>query len=466
MTTQTVSSDPSIRRHRPRPSLLAAACCVLLGGCRTYEPRPLDVAEIDRLFQTRVATTDDAPGQDRVELDLASAEATAILCNADLRRRRADVGVAEATALHAGLWPDPAVGLEFTRLLQAATSPNELFGTVGFTLPVSGRLEIEKRRLGRAHTAALVELEVAEWRIRVAVRDAWRRWSAIVAELDATTRLVGSIDDLLGIVDALEDAGEFSRVEARLFRLARLQAEIERTNLVARCDATRIELLGLLGLPPGFAPELRPLPIALDAEIDGTPATAPGTDAAPAVRIALAQYEVAETVLEQAIREQYPDLGVTPGYGTRDGVRQFSLGFSIPLPIWNGNRQAIEAAIAARTAAEVEVQRAVERTASAIAAARVVRDQAAHRAGIVERDLVPLVAAQTEETRTLARLGQVDTLILLDALNQQRQAALQRIAAWRDLGLAENAVAALTGPPPVESDVADRSITTDSEETP
>lgn len=432
-----------------------------LAGCRAYEPAPIDLDRIDRVFRDRAATIartpseTDAVNDDAILLAPADAEATALLFNLDLRRRRAEAGVAEATAMHAGLWPDPVVGLELTRLLQSVGNPTELFGTVGLTLPISGRLEIEKQRLGRAHAAVLVEIEALEWRTRLAVRDSWTRWSALAAETETTTRLLDAMDDLLTIVEALQNAGEFSRVEARLFHLARLQAEIERTDLRAARDAARIQLLGLIGLPPDAPVRLQPITFDRAA-----PATTTDLDldldlrAAPDIRIALAAYDLAESTLEQEIREQYPDLGVMPGYGTRDGVRQFSIGLSLPIPILNANRQAIETAIAGRDAARVRVELALERTTIALAAARITHRRASQRLTLVENDLVPLVADQFEETRRLARLGQVDTLILLDGLERQRLATLQRIRARRDLIVASNAIDALLGPPPADEPTA------------
>lgn len=449
MTTSHDAAREFLGGHARRGSahrLLLGLLLAVPAACRTYEPAPIDLDRLEQVFRDRTPMpTASRPDDTTATLDLADAEATAVLFNADLRRRRAAVGVAEATAVHAGLWPDPVVGLEFTRLLESAARPNEVFGTVGLTLPISGRLDVEKKRLGRAHAATLVELEVAEWRVRMDVRDAWCRWSALVAEAASTARLVAAMDDLLTVVAALEEVAELSRVEARLFRLARLQADLERTDVVARRDAARIELLGLLGLPPGISIDLRPSAVGSAGEPPSIPRTIePRTT--PDVRIALARHEIAEAALEQEIREQYPDLGTTPGYGTRDGVRQFSLGLSLPIPIVNGNRQAIETALASRTAAAVAVEQALERTASALAAATVVRDQAQRRVTIVETELVPLVTAQFDETRELARLGQVDTLILLDGLEQQRLATIQRIRTWRDLIIATNAVDALAGP--------------------
>ncbi len=436
------------------PAILAGITASAgLTACRTYEPRPIDLDRVERVFRDRTIppdpTTDGSDAAVRLSLDPTTAEHTALLLNADLRDARARAGVAEATALHAGLWPDPVIGLQFTRILESVASPNELFGTLGFTLPISGRLEAEKTRLGRTHAAALVEVANLEWRTRLDVRDAWSRWRATTVERDATAAFIAALDELLAIVASLETSGDLSRVEARLFRLARTDAALSQLDLDARVVADRLAILDLIGLPPDARIELDPdAPIQPGPTEDEAP---PTSERFPAVRLALARYEVAEAALDQAIRAQLPDLGVLPGYGTQDGSRQFTLGLSIPIPILNGNRQAIETAAAAREASAVAVTRSVERTLAAIERARVRITRATRRRELIETDLVPLLELQFEETRTLARLGQVDTLVLLDGLERRREAMIATARADLDLQLARRSLADLVGPTPADA---------------
>jgi hypothetical protein len=60
---------------------------------------------------------------------------------------------------------------------------------------------------------------------------------------------------------------------------------------------------------------------------------------------------------------------------------------------------------------------------------------------------VPLVEAQYEETRAVARLGEVKTLVLLESLKQQLEARNEMIAARRDEALAAIDIDELIGPP-------------------
>jgi outer membrane protein TolC len=167
---------------------------------------------------------------------------------------------------------------------------------------------------------------------------------------------------------------------------------------------------------------------------------------------------VAESIYEQAIRGQFPDVGLAPGYGSRDGYRQVGLGASIPIPIFNGNRQAVETALASRTAAAVDVERRLERTAADLAAARTAFDLAIRRLRLVEDELIPLVDTQFRELRTLADLGQFDTLVLLDGLVRRRDAVVGLIRGRRDAGLAANRILSIVGSPATEDDHAASSL--------
>ena len=449
--------------------LTAGALAAGLAGCRTYEAKPIELSSARDAFLDR---TPDRPevaafaqsldhGADAESFDpsdgltLGEAEIVGLFFNSDLRLARAQAGVAEANAANAGLWPDPVFGLEWTRLLESSLSPNELFGSIAFTIPISGRLEVEKARLGAAHAEALAAVAAMEWETRIELRRRWCDWTAARALLDATAAFLGQAESLLEIVDAMERLGELSRVEARLFRLERVKALAQLDRFAAIEEESRLAILRLLGLPPASAFDL--IPASLGAAEHGESASLEGDPDAEALRdnprlaVAVAAYAVAEKALEEAIRAQIPDLGVTPGYGEQDGLRQFTLGVFLPIPIFNGNRQAIEAAYAKRQVARLEVERVLETIVADAALARTELRSLMRQRAIVEGELVPLVELQYAEARDLARLGEVDTLILLDGLKQQHDAKLRLVESRRDERLAVLALEAIAGPPPTES---------------
>lgn len=464
----TLRSSPSTLIRRSRRLAALALAGAALAGCRTYEAKPIDLTSTRQAFLERTPdrpevaafaksldqASEAEPFDPSDGLTLAEAEVVGLFYNGELRLARAEAGVAEANAANAGLWPDPVFGLEWTRLIDSALSPNELFGTVAFTIPISGRLEVEKERLGAAHAEALAAVAAMEWDTRIELRRLWCEWTAALALLDSTATFLGQAEALLEIVDAMERLGELSRVEARLFRLERVKAIAQLDRFTAIEEEARLAILRLVGLPPDLAIELLPAPLAIDEAlvpvVEGDSAAEP-LHGNPRLAVSLAAYEVAEKALEEQIRAQIPDIGLTPGYGEQDGIRQFTLGVFLPIPIFNGNRQAIEAAFAEREVARLEVERTFEAIVAEAAFARTELRSLARQRAIVEGELVPLVELQYAEARDLARLGEVDTLILLDGLKQQHDAKLRLVETRRDERLAALSLEALAGPRPAEA---------------
>ncbi len=451
------------RASRTAGIALAMAAGAAITGCRTYQPAPFEPSEAMSSFLQRTPDTAEfeafaarlgeasPPGRFAVDdgLSLQEAEVVALFFNPELRTARASARVSEVAAAHAGLWPDPTLGLEWTHLLESSLNPNELFGTLGFTIPISGRLEVEKERLGAAHAEQLFRVAADEWAVRIGLREQWSEWTAARALAETAEAFVVQVDALREVVEAMERLGELTRVEARLFHLERLQAEFMHARFAADERAARLAIEQSMGLPPRSSPPLVAEPMAaVTPGLGEADLRALALERSPQLSIVTASYEVAEKSLEEAIRAQWPDLGLTPGYGSQDGIRQFTLGFSLPIPIFNGNRQAIEVAFADREQAQLEVDRTVQAivAASALACERLAA--ASQQREIVERDLAPLAEKQYAEARELARLGEVDTFILLEGLKQQFETRITLIESLRDERLAAIALEAIAGPEP------------------
>ncbi|MFM1824232.1 MAG: hypothetical protein RI967_2498, partial [Planctomycetota bacterium] len=427
-------------------------------------------------------TADEAP----VRLGMAELERAALLFHADLRVARLEAGVARASADFAGLWDDPSVGFQWTRFVELAGRPDELFGLASLTIPLSGRLEFEKARLGAEHAVALEEVAALEWRVRMDLARAWTRWRAARALVVETRRFVAAIDAILPVVAAMEEIGELARTEARLLRIERAAAAADLVRLEA--DEGRLALLvaAAAGLPPVVADwldasEMSEMSQASEASggvtgagavavhetvhraSDGDDAGSSGTessaadasvavegaavDDSPPVRVARAAYEAAERRLAEEVRRQYPDLVLGPGYGTQDGERQFQLGVSVALPLWNRNQRAIAEAEAAREVARAALERAVEFRELALASARRIEAGARAVRILVEDELLPLAEAQYAESRELARLGEVHVLGLLAGLGQLLDARQRLVEARRDEALASIEVREAIGTP-------------------
>lgn len=449
------------RLKRLAPLGLPLATTILAGGCQSYSPRPLDrgahhAAFLERTpaspevadFARRLAETPNetpAAFEPADGLSLPEAEIVALVYNRDLRLSRLRAGVSAVGARYAGLWEDPVLSTDLARIIQSTEHPWKVFASVGFTIPISGRLEAEKLRAGDEHRADLVRAWAQEWATRIELRRRWVEWSSAREQVEVMRSFTDRLDQIVSIVNRIAEAGEMSRVESRLFQIERASRTAELAALESQVQQAELALKTLLGLPPTATIVLHPVlsPAAPPkTQPDSVEPPVTNTDLA----VATAEYTVAERSLALEIRKQYPDLTIGPGYGREDGQDQFLLGLSIPLPLLNRNRQGIATASAQRDLARSSYETTYERIVGELADASLRSRALARQREALERDLVPLVDEQYTDARRVAELGEVNTLVLLETLTRQQEAKLRLIQAREAESLARIRVEELLGP--------------------
>ena len=435
----------------------------LLTSCRNYEPKPLALDASERAFLVR---TIDAPTLAQYSaqlgarasaanafnaadgLSLDEAELIALVFNRQLRLARLEAGVTAATAENAGLWRDPRLGVDLSQIVDGVTGGVEAMVSLGLTLPLSGRLELEKQQAQAQHRAELVRVAQQEWTVVADLRRAWVRHASLAAESQAAGDFLVRVAQVTAIVDRMESAGEIARIEARLFRIedAKLRGQLQ----AIESDLTRTmhEIESLIGMPPRSDRNF-------DADFAFADALGRGhhdalilrlSAGSPSLAVARAEYESSELRLAREMRAQWPDLEIAPGFGEQDGQRQGTLGIGVTLPIIDGNRRAIAEAEAAREVSRGRAEMELERLISALLGAEERLAAAARRRVLLETTLLPLVDTQYAEAREVARLGEVNTLVLLESLKQQLEAKQQLIAARRDESLAAIDIEEIAGP--------------------
>lgn len=446
--------------------LLCSAALPLLavaGGCQSYSPIPLDRATHHEAFlqrtpsepevaafAERLANADSLPPfafDPSDGLSIAEAEVVALVYNGELRLARLRAGVSAAGAQYAGLWEDPVFSTDLARIIQSTEHPWKIFTSFGFTIPLSGRLEVEKKRATDAHRADVVRAWAQEWTIRIELRRRWIEWSSARERAEVMRLFLESLDPIVGIVDRMARAGEMSRVESRLFEVERVSRATELAALEVEAARAELVLKNLLGLAPTTSVVFIPtLSIQGGDETTESHGGAP-RDSNTQLAIARAEYEVAERTLELEIRRQYPDLTIGPGYGREEGQDQFLLGISIPLPILNRNRQSIAIATSEREVARAVYETTHEQIVNGLAGAVLAQQAATQQRQIMESSVVPLVDEQYADARRIAELGEVNTIVLLESLTRQQEAKLRLIDARAAESLAQIEIDELVGPP-------------------
>jgi cobalt-zinc-cadmium efflux system outer membrane protein len=437
--------------------LIVAACAA---GCQRYQAKPLDfdlhrdmwaqrspgapeVAE----FARQLAEAGRMPSVFDVGdgVELAEAEAIALVFNPTLRQARAEADVAAASAKYAGLWQDPVLSVNVLRIISSVPDPWIVGTSVGFTVPLSGRLEVERERASAEEFAALARVAQREWELVNELRIAWFDWSAAQLQVDVAMELMAQLEGIVDVVGRLEEAGERSRVEGRLFRIEAAARHAELQRLEARAAELEQTLNEFMGLRPGLdlamAPQLS-LSVPPMSDADETLLLT----ANPSLTVARAEYTVTEHALDREIRKQYPDLVIGPAYESDEGQSRVGLGASLPIPIFNRNRRGIAEAEAERESSRVAAEAIYEALVHQLARAyeRLERERTLRE--YIETTLVPLVDEQVSDSRRMLELGELNTLVQLESLVRQTEAKLELIEARRAEAAAAAIVRALLGP--------------------
>lgn len=453
-----IQSEPKTARHlwRARVSLTLCISMAALAGCQSYHPSPLDASghaaawrdrgpadEKVRDFARRLETS--APRSVNFNpkdgLTMAEGEIVALVYNPDLRVARLKAGVAKATAEHAGRWDDPTLSIDVLKVTESVPSPWIVGSALSFTLPISGRLAVEKSRANASHHAELARVAEEEWNILRDLRKAWLTWSADRLRLEQAEHIVASLASVVETTGKLAEAGELPRTESALFKIERESRKADIARLRGRVNEGEQEIRSLLGISPAAPASLTPMLAVPRAKSRGKLA-----ETNPTLIRLRGEYEVAELTLLREIRKQYPDLELGPNFLDEQGQSSIGIIGAIPIPIFNSNKGGIAAARAEREVARAAYETEVERTGGRLAAMRARLDGARARRQSLDSNVVPLVDRQIDDARKVLELGEGDSLVLLESLVRSHEAKLALIDARLDECDAQSEILHLLGP--------------------
>ncbi len=388
--------DADLRRPTRIVGMLAHAgfifllpTLVLLGGCRSYEAKPIDWVAEARMDATN-------------EIVLASVEdavALALVGNREINRKRLAAARSADVARASGWWEDPEFDLDVLRILKSHPHPFLGGASVKFTIPLSGVPGCEARAAELYAEADAAEVRAAERDLAVRVRAA----AAQLAALEKRARTLEAYDADARIVRAREQverlcaAGEVPvsvRAQTRRQKHIRHHAHMETERALAR---SRIAFLDLLGLRPDVRLRLELLPFVVPSAVPPRPSPLALADH-PRVVAARTRLGAAEADLKTEIRRQYPELVLGPAFGNEEGTDRLGVVAGLKIPLWNRNRKAV---------AEAEKTRDVARLAALDAWRELVAEEAAAAATLANLlSHPPVPAHERAETDALADAGE------------------------------------------------------------
>jgi outer membrane protein, heavy metal efflux system len=419
--------------------LLPIFCPLVLSACQRYSPAPLNLGAYRAIVESRdpsainvveytkrLAASGDAPfAYDPSDgLSLQEAEIVALFFNPELRLARLRAEVPRIGAAEAGRWEDPQLGIDAERIIQSVEEPWVLGGLLSFTIPLSGRLGVEREKARTEANAAELRALAEERRVLAELRLDWGNWSATTERISLTRQILADLDAVVENAERLRQAGELAPVDARLLRIERVNQTGKLQNYEAKAREAEFRLKSRLGLVPTANVKLLPA-------ISIPPLRSAGADVAvliaehPRVRLAKAEYDIAERTLKLEVQKQYPDLKIGGGYGIDEGDDRVLFGAGLPLPVFNANRQAIVEARASREVARAAAEVEYELLLAEASAAQARLEAAYEHLAYVEKELAPLADQQVNDARRLGKLGEFNALVLLEAIKTAHEAKLE-----------------------------------------
>lgn len=443
------------RATRTLPPVVFA---LLVAGCATFQRRPLSPAQDVAAFGARSFAD---PGLRSFlaahlhrqitpwpppSLDWSALLLTALYYQPELELARTHEEVAEAAIVTAGAIPNPSLRASLGLISNPMGVSAWLYG-LSLDVPIETAGKRDHRIARATHLATAARWNVADV--------AWQTRSRVLARLldlhtaqEIRSRLalqVTTEEDLVGLLEARLAAGDVSRPEVTVARIALDRDRLALADARRQVEVARVQLAGAIGLPASALGAVE-LSVAVLERFPAIPPEALQREALQRradILAALAEYEAAQASLQLEVARQYPDVHIGPGYGFDDSENKWTLGVSVTLPVFNRNQGPVKEAEARRREAAARFTALQARAIGEIDSAR-----AAYACAVDKLETaVRLLSAQEAQVRAAeARLaaGQDDRLALLSTKLESSTAAVGRVQAFyqaqQALGLLEDAV--------------------------
>lgn len=357
---------------------------------------------------------------------------------------------AAAESRVARLFPDPTLELSLGQgrsVTDSSVRATETGITLSQVIPWFPARANAIDAADHAADARRAEGTATRWRLRIDARLAFYRVLQARALVDVARATEVDARSLLDLVSRRASLGETREVDRIKARVEWLKQQRELYRAQREADAAEVALRTLAVSP-------LPRPLVLHGELPG-PADATSTleaatparlERSPEMTRARAEAARADSLLSNARRSRFPDLGLSL-FSLKELDREaYGASFGIVLPLWNGRRGDIARASAESMLRSAETDRIRLALLTEVETRRRDVDTAAAETVTLMDELLPAAAESLRLARLLFEEGETSLLDLLDAQRTARDARREEIRARFELAVALSELQRLLGP--------------------
>ena len=347
--------------------IMALAGLVVLVGCTTYQPKPLDPAAVASALQ--------APALDAVRVVAASFKhpllapvaidgrdgftpdeiaLMTVITSPRLRALRDQRGVAQAQVIQAGLLPNPQLGYTIDQQLGNKDPALINGGSLGLSWEITSLISYRDRLSAAKSTANALDLDIAwqEWQAAQAARLAAYRVVSLEARLPLAKETEADLADALALARKAHALGHRTTADLAASTEAWSLAQDARFALEQELTAQKLSLALALGLPAEAPLKLKAGPdfpeLAMGADTTGSLLDGLEKRRLDLVALTLG-YDSTEASLRAAVKAQFPKISLSFARAhDTSNVKTHNYGVTVDLPIFDRNQGQIAAGKASR----------------------------------------------------------------------------------------------------------------------
>jgi outer membrane protein, heavy metal efflux system len=391
------------------------------------------------LAETDLPTVPDPQG-----MTLQDLEHLACQCNPSIKRFSALVAAARGSAYQAGRLPNPLVGYQGQQI--GSSGRAEQHG-VQVSQDIIRR---EKRALDRSIASqeiAQAEQQLAVQQMRVVndVRAAFYRVLYTQQQIQTVKELKQVADKAADIAKQLLAAEEVAKTDLLLAEVEVQRVMLQQSNLELAQQSAWQQLSAVVGQPLAVQ-TLEGDFFATGANIDFDQTLAALTTHSPEVLALQAKIHQAQCVLQRQIVEPLPNLSVQGLYNFVDngidGKPDAGIAVAIPLPLWNKNEGAIQAARQQLVAAQQQLGQIQLRLKQELAPVLEQYNRAKSQVTYQQLQILPRLSQTLDLTRQAYEAGETSYIAVLTV---QREYAQNKLAYLEGLDLLRKSEVNLQG---------------------